>query len=85
MASVAFGAIDRLSEETLALTKSFKALVVSETPNDRFQRTIMDRPLNLLPDQDTVIPVHYSSLNHKDALSAYRKGSHASISLYEGY
>jgi putative YhdH/YhfP family quinone oxidoreductase len=49
---------------------TFKALVVSEEPNQTFSRRITQRPLNELPAADVLIRVHYSSLNYKDALSA---------------
>ncbi|NGP88594.1 YhdH/YhfP family quinone oxidoreductase [Fodinibius halophilus] len=48
---------------------SFRALVVEEA-NSNFKRAIKDVPLEDLPEHDTLIKVHYSSLNYKDALSA---------------
>ena len=50
--------------------KSFRAMVVEETPDGRFVRRITDRTLADLPDGEVLIKVHYSSLNFKDALSA---------------
>ena len=55
----------------MADTISFKALLVSETADGQFQRTIAERRLNELPDHAVLIRVHYSSLNYKDALSAH--------------
>jgi putative YhdH/YhfP family quinone oxidoreductase len=55
----------------MASKDTFKALVVSETATGQFQRTITERAMNELPDHDVLIRVHYSSLNYKDALSAY--------------
>lgn len=51
-------------------TKRFKAMVVNETKEKQFVRTIQDRHVEDLPDGDVLVAVHYSSLNFKDALSA---------------
>ena len=48
----------------------FRAMLVSETEKDEFNRAIVDRQLKDLPEGDIVINVKYSSLNYKDALSA---------------
>jgi putative YhdH/YhfP family quinone oxidoreductase len=48
----------------------FKALWVTETKTGTFERTIIDRYIDDLPNGEVVIKVHYSSLNYKDALSA---------------
>lgn len=48
----------------------FKALVVEETSEDTFQRSVKNRTIEQLPDYDVLIRVKYSSLNYKDALSA---------------
>jgi putative YhdH/YhfP family quinone oxidoreductase len=63
--------LDFQPEVNMALPDSFKAFVVSETSSGDFQRSIVDRPLNALPDHDVLIEVHYSSLNYKDALSGH--------------
>lgn len=55
--------------DRLFMNTFFKALVVSEE-NDSYSLDIKNRNLNNLPDHDTLIRVHYSSLNYKDALSA---------------
>lgn len=48
----------------------FKALWITETENGTFERTIVERLIDDLPNGEIVIRVHYSSLNYKDALSA---------------
>jgi acrylyl-CoA reductase (NADPH) len=48
----------------------FKALWVTETKSGTFERNIVDRYIDDLPNGEIVIRVHYSSLNYKDALSA---------------
>lgn len=50
--------------------KTFKALVVHETSNGEFEKSIEQRSASDLPDNDLLIEVHYSSLNFKDAMSA---------------
>lgn len=50
--------------------KTFKALVVHETSNGEFEKSIEQRSASGLPDNDLLIEVHYSSLNFKDAMSA---------------
>ena len=47
----------------------FKALVTKED-NKKFLNSIEERDLSILPDNDTLIRVKFSSLNYKDALSA---------------
>ena len=54
----------------MALPKSFKAMVVSETADKQFVREIKQRELRDLPAGELIIEVKYSSLNYKDALSA---------------
>jgi len=49
---------------------NFKAMVVEETAEGQFARTITDRTVAMLPDGDVLVKVDYSSLNYKDALSA---------------
>ncbi len=48
----------------------FKALVVTEKPDKKFERKIIEKSVNDLPPGDVLINVKYSSLNYKDALSA---------------
>ncbi|HEY8888683.1 MAG TPA: YhdH/YhfP family quinone oxidoreductase [Clostridium sp.] len=48
----------------------FRAMLVSETENKEYQREIVTRHINDLPEGDVLINVKYSSLNYKDALSA---------------
>lgn len=49
---------------------TFKALQASEGANG-FEQHIVERTLDDLPDGDVVIKVSYSSINYKDALSAF--------------
>jgi acrylyl-CoA reductase (NADPH) len=48
----------------------FKAMVVTESQDNKFSREIMNREISNLPEGDVLINVKYSSLNYKDALSA---------------
>ncbi|WP_201589863.1 YhdH/YhfP family quinone oxidoreductase [Psychrobacter pulmonis] len=50
--------------------KTFKALVVHETSNGEFEKSIEQRSASDFPENDLLIEVHYSSLNFKDAMSA---------------
>ena len=50
--------------------QTFKALVVEETSDGEFKKSIQQRNVSDLPDNDLLIEVHYSSLNYKDAMSA---------------
>ncbi len=52
------------------ISQTFKALVVTETPEKKFVRQILQKPLDTLPPGDVLVRVHYSSLNYKDGLSA---------------
>jgi putative YhdH/YhfP family quinone oxidoreductase len=49
---------------------SFKALWVTETADGKFERNIVERVIDDLPQGEVVIRVLYSALNYKDALSA---------------
>jgi len=51
-------------------SKVFKALVISEKADGRYERRIMERSVGELPAGDVLIQVRYSSLNYKDALSS---------------
>ncbi|TNF99639.1 MAG: acryloyl-CoA reductase [Gammaproteobacteria bacterium] len=50
--------------------QQFKALVIEETDDGDFTRSIQQRPIDSLPEGELLVRVHYSSLNYKDALSA---------------
>jgi acrylyl-CoA reductase (NADPH) len=49
---------------------SFKALIISETPEKQYIKTIAQRQISDLPAAEVLVKVHYSSLNYKDALSS---------------
>ncbi|MDN3651586.1 YhdH/YhfP family quinone oxidoreductase [Thalassotalea ponticola] len=53
------------------MTTSYRALVVTEDDSGQFKQTVSDLPFDNLPDNDVLIKVHYSSLNYKDAMSAF--------------
>ena len=48
----------------------YKALLITETPAGKFERQIVERPIDALPPGDVLVRVHYSALNYKDGLSA---------------
>ncbi len=48
----------------------FKAFQVEQTGDKSFQRRIVTKEIDQLPQGDVLIRVYYSSLNYKDALSA---------------
>jgi acrylyl-CoA reductase (NADPH) len=48
----------------------YKALLITETPEGKFERAIVNRETDSLPPGDLLIRVHYSALNYKDGLSA---------------
>jgi len=50
--------------------RKFKAMVVEETGQGKFERRITERTIDDLPEGDVLVKVAYSSLNYKDALSA---------------
>ena len=52
------------------IEKKFKAMLVSETEENKFNHEITMRQIDMLPKGDLLINVRYSSLNYKDALSA---------------
>ena len=54
----------------IASNQTFKALVVEESSDGEFTKSIQQRNVSDLPDNDLLIEVHYSSLNYKDAMSA---------------
>lgn len=51
------------------MNKEFRSLYVTENEG-KFERNIVSRDINELPQGDILIKVNYSSLNYKDALSA---------------
>jgi putative YhdH/YhfP family quinone oxidoreductase len=53
------------------MNTTFKALVVRQSDDKIFNRSIEQRNIDDLPKGDVLIRVHYSSLNYKDALSCY--------------
>lgn len=59
-----------MSTNTTSNQTTFKALVVEETNDGNFNKSIQERSISDLPDNDLLIEVHYSSLNYKDAMSA---------------
>jgi putative YhdH/YhfP family quinone oxidoreductase len=54
----------------MPLPQTFKALIVSETADQKFTREVKEKSLTDLPAGELLIEVKYSSLNYKDALSA---------------
>ncbi|MDT0594620.1 oxidoreductase [Glaciecola petra] len=54
----------------MSANTTFKALVVEETSEKTFTKTIVERNIKDLPNNELVIDVKYSSLNYKDAMSA---------------
>ena len=48
----------------------YKALLITETQEGKFERSIVQRSIDDLPAGDILIRVHYSALNYKDGLSA---------------
>ena len=48
----------------------YNALLITETPEGKFERSIVQRDTDDLPKGDVLIRVHYSALNYKDGLSA---------------
>jgi len=49
---------------------TYEAMLITESVDGSFTRTITERRLDELPAGDVLIRVHYSSLNYKDVLSA---------------
>ena len=48
---------------------TFKAFRVTKDEKGNFNRNIIERKFNDLPDGDVLIKIHYAALNYKDALS----------------
>ncbi len=51
-------------------TRRFRALVVEESADGIFTKTVKERAISDLPAGEVLVRVAYSSLNYKDALSA---------------
>ena len=51
------------------MSKTFKALVVRVSENKHYSRSIEERNIEQLPQNELLIRVYYSSLNYKDGLS----------------
>ena len=54
----------------MSLPDDFKALVITETEDKQFTRSVEPKKISDLPEGDVVVQVLYSSLNYKDVLSA---------------
>lgn len=52
------------------MSTEFKALLVEQPEKKVFNRAVVTRSLEDLPEGELVVKVHYSSLNFKDALSS---------------
>lgn len=50
--------------------EKFRALIVSEEGDGKFNREIKDKGISELPEGEVLVKVQFSSLNYKDALSA---------------
>lgn len=51
------------------MKKTFKALLITENDQQKFEQSIINKKIEDLPAGDLLIKVSYSSLNYKDALS----------------
>lgn len=51
-------------------TKTYRAMVVEESGDKKFTRSIVEQSIDQLPEGEVLIKVSWSSLNYKDALSA---------------
>ena len=54
----------------MTLPEEFKALVIRETGDKEFVRSVETKTIGDLPEGDVVVQVLFSSLNYKDVLSA---------------
>ncbi|MGO1469269.1 MAG: YhdH/YhfP family quinone oxidoreductase [Tissierella sp.] len=52
------------------MNNKFKAMLITETAEKKYERNIVDKEIKDLPEGDILINVKYSSLNYKDALSS---------------
>jgi acrylyl-CoA reductase (NADPH) len=50
--------------------KKFRSYLITEKDSDTYKKSIVEKNIEDLPDNDVLIEVKYSSLNYKDALSA---------------
>lgn len=50
--------------------KLFKAFRITENESGKFDRNIIDRNIDDLPEGEVLIKIHYAALNYKDALSS---------------
>ena len=50
--------------------KKFRALVITEIEDKKYERDLTEKPISELPENDVLVKVEYSALNYKDALSA---------------
>jgi len=60
----------KLRSNNLMSINTYKAMLITESVDGTFTRTVTERCLDELPAGDVLIRVHYSSLNYKDVLSA---------------
>jgi putative YhdH/YhfP family quinone oxidoreductase len=59
-----------MKEASIMNDQQFRAMVVEETTDNKYERQIKLRDIGELPHGNVLVRVHYSSLNYKDALSA---------------
>ena len=52
------------------IDKKFRSYLITEKNQDTYKKSIVEKSIKDLPDNDVLIEVKYSSLNYKDALSA---------------
>lgn len=52
------------------IDKKFRSFLITEKDQDTYKKSIVERSIKDLPNNDVLIEVKYSSLNYKDALSA---------------
>lgn len=52
------------------MSKTFRALRITEDESGKFHRNIIERNIDDLPDGEVLIKIHYAALNFKDALSS---------------
>jgi len=52
------------------IDKKFRSYLITEKDQDTYKKSIVEKSIKDLPDNDVLIEVKYSSLNYKDALSA---------------
>jgi alcohol dehydrogenase len=52
------------------IDKKFRSYFITEKDKETYKKSIVEKSIKDLPDNDVLIEVKYSSLNYKDALSA---------------